>query len=133
MIAWKDEYSIGEDSIDNQHKNLFIIANDIYALLNNDLIIDKYDKIVAIVNQLKEYTIEHFADEEAFMMKGGYRKFLSHKTLHTDFIEKIDAVDLNQLDNGQNEYLRDIMSFVCDWLVQHILTEDKLITKSVEK
>lgn len=129
MITWKDEYSIGVDSIDEQHKQLFVIANDIFDLMNNDLITDKYDQILAIINQLKDYTVEHFTAEEEYMVKSGYRKFFSHKILHTDFIEKINAVDLNQIDNGQNDYLRDIMSFVCDWLVQHILTEDKLISQ----
>lgn len=128
MVVWKDEFCIGVNEIDEEHKQLFIIANEIYELLNNDLIIDKYDQIVSIINNLKDYTIKHFADEEAHMLRSGYRKFLSHKAAHIDFIEKINAVDLDKIDNGQNQYLIEIMNFVCNWLVEHILTEDKLIT-----
>ncbi|WP_378952561.1 bacteriohemerythrin [Pelosinus sp. sgz500959] len=128
MVVWKDEFSIGVDLIDEEHKHLFVIANEIYDLLNNDLIIDKYDQILYIINNLKDYTIKHFADEEAYMLNCGYRKFLSHKALHIDFIEKINAVDLEKIDNGQNQYLVEIMNFVCNWLIEHILTEDKMIT-----
>jgi hemerythrin len=61
------------------------------------------------------------------MLSCGYRKFLSHKAAHIDFVEKINAVDVDKIDNGQNQYLMEIMNFVCDWLVEHILTEDKMI------
>jgi hemerythrin len=127
VVLWKDEFSIGVEFIDAEHKYLFEIANRIYELANNDLILDKFDQILAIVDELREYTINHFAHEEKYMMDRGYRKFLSHKALHLDFIEKINHVDLDKIDNGQNQYLREIMDFVCNWLVEHILAEDKLI------
>ncbi|MEG6586888.1 bacteriohemerythrin [Dendrosporobacter sp. 1207_IL3150] len=127
MVAWKDEYSIGVADIDEQHKELFEIVNRTQELLKNELIVDKYDGIVAIINELKEYTIFHFKAEEEYMFKNGYKKFFSHKVLHQDFIEKIEKIDFAQLDNDQNKYLEGILVFVCEWLLDHILKEDKLI------
>ena len=128
MISWKDEYSIGVESIDGQHRRLFEIADEMYDLLNNELVTDKYDQIMEIINELSDYTVSHFAAEEAYMQKTGYRKFLSHKAKHQDFLDKLNDVDTERIDNGQNEYLRGILAFVCDWLVEHILQEDMLIT-----
>jgi hemerythrin len=128
MILWKHVYELGIPAIDEQHKKLFEIANEIDKLLNNELIIDKYDHIVAIVDELRDYTTEHFAAEEAYMLTNKYPKFLSHKVLHNEFIEKMGSIDFGQIDNEQNAYLKEILNFVIEWLVDHILKEDKFIS-----
>jgi hemerythrin len=127
MVEWKDEYSMGVESIDDQHKQLFIIADSIYALLKNELILDKYNKIIEIIEELKEYTVYHFKAEEEYMLDIGYKKFLSQKVAHTDFLEKMNTIEYDKIDNGQNEYLIGILDFVCTWLVEHIIKEDMLI------
>lgn len=128
MVKWKDEYYIGIEAIDEQHKELFEIANRIYALLKNELILDKYNKIVEIIDELKNYTIYHFKAEEEYMQSIKYRKFLSQKVAHNDFLEKMNSIDVDKIDNGHNQYLMEILDFVCEWLVEHIIKEDKLIT-----
>lgn len=130
MIKWKDEYSIGVERIDNQHKHLFEIANKAYEVLNNEFYTDKYDKIVEILNELEDYTIFHFKDEENLMKQLGYKKLLSHKVEHDDFINKIKSIDLEKVDYEQDKYLLDIFNFIVDWLVNHIIEKDKLITKN---
>jgi len=127
MISWKEEYRIGVDSIDEQHMKLLEIADSAYELLQNELITDKYDKIVEIIDELKDYTVYHFRSEEAYMTAIGYKKLLSQKVDHDDFIEKMNDIDLNKVDNGQNEYLCGILAFVIEWIDSHILKKDKLI------
>ncbi len=127
MVKWEDKYSLGVESIDEQHKELFQIANRIYELLKNEMILDKYDHIMEIIDELKNYTVDHFKGEEEYMKSIGYKKFLSHKVAHTDFLDKMENIDVNKIDNGHNEYLLSILDFVCLWLVEHILKEDKLI------
>ncbi len=128
MVQWKDEYCVGVQLIDEQHQQLFEIANRIFALLNNQLLTDKYDRIVEIIEELKDYTRYHFQSEEEYMTSIGYRKFLSQKVAHNEFLEKMDEIDLSKIDDGQNEYLHEILKFVSDWLVFHIIKQDKLIT-----
>lgn len=127
MVKWEEKYCLRVESIDEQHKELFQIANRIYDLLKNDLITDKYDHIVEIIEELKKYTVYHFKAEEEYMQSIGYKKFLSHKVAHNDFLEKMEGIDLDKIDNGHNEYLLGILDFVCVWLVEHIIKEDKLI------
>lgn len=130
MIQWKDEYAIGMDVIDEQHKRIFDIANRAYTLLKNELVTDKYDAIVEIVNELKEYTIYHFQTEEAHMQGIGYRRYFSQKIAHDNFLLKMDEVDLSKVDEDHNEYLLELLEFVTNWLLQHILKQDKLIVTS---
>ena len=44
--------------------------------------------------------------------------------MHNDFVEKIESIDLSKVDNEQNLYLKEILNFVGEWLVEHILVED---------
>ncbi|MEG1255484.1 hemerythrin family protein [Clostridium sp.] len=127
MIKWKDEYNIGVDKIDEQHKKLFEITNRAYALLENEFCIDKYDKIVEILEELKDYTIYHFKSEEEYMLSISYRKFLSQKVEHDEFIKKINDIDLNIIDENQDKYIISALEFIVNWITDHILTKDKLI------
>ncbi|SKA75761.1 hemerythrin [Caloramator quimbayensis] len=129
MIVWKDEYSIGVEHIDNQHRHLVEIANKAYDVLENQFYTDKYDKIAEILDELKGYTVLHFRDEEELMTNLKYKKFLSHKVEHDDFINKVKSIDLEKVDLNQEKYLLDIVNFIVDWLVSHIIEKDKLITQ----
>jgi hemerythrin len=128
LITWRDEFSIGVSEIDDQHRQLFDIANRAYVLLKNDLLADKYDAIVAIIEELKEYTVYHFNYEQEYMARIGYKKLLSHKVLHDEFIEKVNSVNINKIDEDQRQYLLDILEFVVKWIEGHILGQDKKIT-----
>jgi len=129
MIQWRDEFALGVPAIDEQHRKLFEIANRAYSVLKNELPVDKYDQIVNIFDELKDYTIYHFSFEENYMKSIGYRRFLSHKVQHDDFIQKINETDLNKLDENQEQYLIDTLEFVVDWIEKHILGVDKRIVQ----
>ncbi|HCW05722.1 MAG TPA: bacteriohemerythrin [Clostridium sp.] len=127
MLMWKDEYCIGIDKIDNQHKHLFEIGNRAYDLLNDQFRLDKYDRIVEIIEELRQYTIYHFKSEEEYMQSISYKKFFSQKVQHDYFIKKINEVDLSEIDENQDAYLKDLLAFVFEWILKHILEEDKMI------
>lgn len=129
LIKWKDEYSTGVEHIDEQHKELFRISQEIFNLYNNEFCVDKYDRIVELIEELKKYTVFHFNTEEEYMASINYKKLLSHKVDHADFIEKVSNVDLTSIDKDHDAYLLDILKFVVDWIVNHILEKDKLITQ----
>ncbi|MGE5543968.1 MAG: bacteriohemerythrin [Bacillota bacterium] len=129
MIQWRDEFALGVPAIDEQHKKLFEIANRAYSVLKNELLVDKYDQIVDIFDELKDYTVYHFGYEENYMKSIGYRRFLSHKVQHDDFIQKINEADLDKIDENQEKYLIDTLEFVVDWIEKHILGVDKRIVQ----
>ena len=130
MIKWKDEYSVGVEQIDNQYRRLFEIAGRAYNLLKEKLLVDKYDQIAAILQELKDYAVYHFDWEEEYMRSIGYRKYLSHKVIHDDFIERINAIVLEQVDTDQDKHLLDILDFVVSWIDGHILGQDKQYMQS---
>ncbi len=127
MIAWKEEYNTGVELIDEQHRKLLEIANRAHILLTDDFRMDKYDEIISILEELKEYTVYHFASEEAYMAEIQYSRLLSHKVEHNDFIEKINGVDLEKIDRNHNQSLLKILDFIVAWIDSHIIKKDKLI------
>ena len=130
MFNWKEDYVLGVELIDNQHRKLFEIANKAYVLLKDDLRSDKYNQIINIIEELKDYTIFHFNSEEQYMMSIGYKKFLSHKVEHNDFIEAINNVNLNKIDKNQDAYILELLQFVVKWIDEHILKQDKQIVSA---
>jgi len=129
MFEMKDEYRLGVSQIDDQHEKLFNLGESAYKLLKDEFSTDKYDKIVSIIKELEEYTIFHFRDEEAYMESIKYRKLLSQKVEHADFIKKVSEIDLRKVDEKQDEYIMEILDFLADWLVNHIIKQDLLIVK----
>lgn len=129
MIAWKDDFLVGIDEIDEQHKKLFAIANKAYELLNNDLYLDKYDRIVSIIEELKDYTVFHFTFEEEYMMKIKYKRFFTQKIQHESFMKKINEINLNEIDSDQDKSLLELLDFIINWISNHILIMDKQIGK----
>jgi hemerythrin len=128
MIEWRSEFLLGIEKIDEQHKKLFQIASEIHQAMRNQLVTDKYDEIVRLITELKDYTVFHFTYEEEYMSNIGYRKLLSHKVEHHDFVEKISNIDYNRVDMNQDEYLTELLDFVVDWIAKHIMETDRAYT-----
>lgn len=129
MYEMKPEYYTGIEFIDEEHKKLFDIANTAYELLMNEFIPDKYDYIMDVVIELKEYTRYHFDHEETYMTSIKYKRFLSQKVNHDDFIEKINQYDSDIVDEKQKESLLELLDFLTTWLIEHIYKMDKLIAE----
>lgn len=129
MYEMKEDYFTGIEFIDQEHAKLFSICNEAYELLMNDFIPDKYDYILSVVQELKDYTKYHFQHEEEYMTSVGYKRLLSQKVDHTDFIEKMDGFDTSSLDENQKDSLLELLQFLNDWLVGHIYKKDKLIAE----
>ena len=129
MFEMKPEYYIGIDMIDQEHKQLFDYANEAYELLQEEFTPDKYDKIDAILEKLRDYTVKHFTDEEAYMESIQYKKIFTQKIQHQEFIKKLDEfIDQHEKDEGdqeeQDEQIMDILNYLTDWLINHILPPD---------
>ena len=127
MLVWKDEYSIGVDLIDKQHKYLFDIGNNAYKLMSSDFSANKYDDIVIIIQDLRQYTKFHFMAEEEYMIKTNCKEYVIQKLEHDEFINKLDKMNLELVDEDPQKLIEDILAFIFDWLLSHILLKDKLI------
>ena len=127
MYEFKEEFKSGIEQIDAEHRRLFEIADQLYMLMIDEFIPDKYDYILQVLNELKDYAATHFKHEEEYMMKIRYRKLISQKAEHDEFIAKISKYDFDRIDENQRQVILDLLEFLNDWLIHHILESDKLI------
>lgn len=124
LFEWKEAYNTGISDIDTQHKRLFELGSQIFHLVNLKDGFDHYDDIVAIIDDLKEYTIYHFSFEEEYMKSKNFDNFDNHKILHDNLIDKISNIDLKDIDNKQSTVLIQLLDFIATWIGNHILKED---------
>lgn len=127
MYEFKEAFKIGIEQIDAEHRRLFEIADQLYMLMVDEFIPDKYDYILEVLNELKDYAATHFKHEEEYMMKIRHRKLFSQKAEHDEFIAKVSEYDFNKIDENQRQVILELLEFLNDWLIHHILESDKLI------
>lgn len=124
---FRDEYLTGIELIDGEHRELFNIVDKANRLMKSYDEASDYDKILDILDMLKEYTKEHFADEEEYMESIGYEGLDAQKRAHDAFIQKLENIDTAETDKIPRESLQQLLEFLLGWLVNHILYTDKKI------
>ncbi len=132
LFAFTDKYKTGIEFIDEEHKRLFEIIDETYELIHDNFIHDKYDQIISLLDQLKDYTEFHFHDEEEYMKSINYHGLEAQQQAHAAFIDKLVNIDIHELeamDDNQQQYLLDLVNFLVTWLANHILGADKKISK----
>ena len=129
MYEFKKEFLTGIEMIDREHKRLFEIAENLYQLKCREYVTDKYDHIREILTELRDYTMTHFEHEEAYMKSISYKRMFSQLSQQDALRETISGWDLDAIDEDQDEAIGDMLNLITDWLVNHILNEDKRIGK----
>lgn len=125
-----DDYLTGILLIDEEHRQLFAIVDKAYHLVKSCSVTDSYDEIIEIINELKDYTVRHFRDEEEYMESIHYEGIEAQKNAHAAFVAKLDGVDFLQIDENPQKYIEGLIEFLLGWLVNHILYTDKKIPVS---
>ena len=123
------EYLTGIELIDTEHGKLFDLANECYELVMNDTSDDRFDQIVALLEELRAYAATHFAHEEEYMERIQYERRFSERYQHLRFIQKLSEINLDEIDENQQEYLLGILDFLTRWLFGPIKVMDCRIPK----
>ena len=132
IFAFTEEYHTGIAFVDEEHKRLFEIIRETDEVIHAELLHDKYDQILRILEELRDYTEMHFQDEEAYMKRIGYEGLEAQKIAHNAFVEKLKEINLEDVDDHQEQYLEELIDYLLGWLIHHILKTDKLIPVSEE-
>jgi hemerythrin len=126
-FAFTDKYRTGIQMVDEEHQKLFEIIRQTNDVVHAELLHDKYDQIVNILEQLVQYTMVHFADEEKYMESIGYEGLELQRIAHRAFVDRLEEINLDEVDEHQQQYLDDLITFLLEWLTNHIMKMDKKI------
>lgn len=124
-FIWLDEYKIGNDIIDQEHQYLFDLANQIVAPYNDQ------QKTHQNVLTLYHYVREHFSHEEALMKQHDYPGYEDQVKEHELLAKRLDEISAGIL-RGEIKP-DDVMKFMRNWLLDHILGKDMLLGEFFRK
>ena len=124
-MLWNERFAFGITEIDDQHKQLFILIDQVNAL-EKDVKdgIDCYDEVYSVLKELEDYTVYHFEEEEKKLQAVGYEEFEAHKKEHDAFVLKVKETLTEDLDLRQEGVIRDLSEFLLEWVSNHILYTD---------
>ncbi len=124
IMIWNQSYSVGVQELDEQHKSLIRMINEMHYAMNND---KGQEAISSIVEQMFDYMELHFTTEEGYMQQYGYLGLQAHQRQHEEF--RVKARDLRERVNAGEFVLSfEIVQFLSDWLQSHIMVTDKKYT-----
>lgn len=129
---WKEEYRIGVELIDIQHRSLFAEALKLSRLIESGVEENKM-QIMQTILFLKNYALNHFRDEESYQISIGYADFEMHQAQHKSFIMTLLQHEklLKKSYFAENE-VKALMDTLVSWLVFHVANSDqKIVGKSV--
>lgn len=131
VMEWNDRLNIGVEQIDTAHKKLFSIMRRMAKLQENP---DNFKLLCEEgIKYFKNYTMNHFSEEEAYMRSIQYARYDMHKRLHDNLRDKtLPVLEKEVLETDYSiDSVQHFMGVCMAWLIQHIMNEDRAITGKV--
>jgi hemerythrin-like metal-binding protein len=119
LINWEESYSVGVKELDDQHKKMFELINELYEAIKASK-----DKtfMSEILGELLDYGKYHLDTEEKYFNETEYPGKESHKIIHKAYRDKIDEFYENKEDTLLSYK---IIDFLEDWWLDHVTSIDK--------
>lgn len=113
-LVWKeDEYSVGNAEMDDQHKMIFTIINELFA---NESSKSK----IEVLTELIDYSNVHFSSEENMLNDTSYAERFDHALLHDEYNKRL----VYFLDHIEDVDIEEIYDYARLWWSSHVLVED---------
>ncbi|MCX7880325.1 MAG: bacteriohemerythrin [Ignavibacteria bacterium] len=125
FITWNDSFSVGIAKIDNQHKRLIQIINKLDDAMKEG----KGKEILSeVLNELILYVNTHFKTEEEYMTQYNYDEYEQHRYEHEKLTDEVKRF-YDDFKGGRVVLSVQIMNFLRNWLMDHIVVKDKKLGK----
>ncbi len=119
-IKWNEKFELGFKKIDDQHKNLVGILNEVIEARNEN---KQAEIISGTLDKLVKYTQYHFSAEEKFMEEHNYPRIAEHKLLHKELVQEVEKIN-RDFDADNVEKVDEVFDLLIHWVLNHILEKD---------
>ena len=113
--------------MDLQHRKLVDLLNQLEMAMRNG---KGKEVIGAVLAELIQYTQTHFSSEERLMTANRFPDLALHKIEHTKLTQRVIKFKADY-ESGKVALTIPILSFLEDWLVNHIQGLDKVYGKAI--
>ncbi|AEF84340.1 hemerythrin family protein [Treponema primitia ZAS-2] len=123
LVKWEDRYSVGIQLMDDQHKELIRLTNELYkSCLASDEAARAY--FTTTIKATVDYVKYHFAAEEKLLENIKYPDIGNHKKWHESFVKQV-LEDAQNFEDGKKFVPNTFVRFLKDWILSHIAVEDQ--------
>jgi len=128
IATWDNSFRTGDRFVDTQHQELFRMVNDLH-----DAIVMGMGKhaLTATLENLINYTVEHFEEEECLMNEMHYPGLPRHHLRHKGLTDRVIAL-AGEFSAGRAVLPITLSQFLTDWLLHHIKEDDVAFIKYVQ-
>ena len=112
VVEWRDGFKIGVNQVDAEHRHLFTLVKSL-----------SLDNVQDTLNELLDYVVTHFTNEQELMDHSGYPEFREHLVLHEAFSSQVADFLASNSEWDENR-ITELRRFLNKWLVGHILTHE---------
>ena len=121
MIEWNDGLNLGVKDIDDDHKKLLRIINDLSDAINNN---ETKNVIETVFKEIQKHTKDHFSREETYLEECQCTKLEDHIKKHRAFCAELLELKTKALSSQNNISAQDVSIYITEWLLKHIIEED---------
>jgi len=130
FVAWDEKYSLKIKPIDNQHKELIKLTNELHkaCLSRNEEVKTAFKDAMS---RMVEYVHFHFGREQELLQRINYPDYPNHKRQHEALVKDIliAAKDYNE---GKKLVPNQFVRTLKDWIYSHIAVYDKLYASFID-
>lgn len=119
-VFWRDEYSVGVEQFDRQHRHLLEIINKLTARSGES---PDLELVSQTLKEMLDYAKEHFTAEEELMQQYAYPEIESQKKQHAYFLKTTTELSAYPV-SKKEESIDEIAEFLNVWWIIHILKWD---------
>ena len=121
-VTWDNAFSVGFEPIDNQHKELVTMINELFESCKQGAsVADK--AFLQTIKKAAEYARNHFSDEDKYMVQAHFPNLNEHRKQHDDFLATVLKA-INEFKAGNTAPI-ELARFLKKWLLNHIAVSDK--------
>lgn len=126
LLDWKDDYALGVEELDYEHRDLFDCVNSLFELCRDKA---DYDSVADCLGRLHARLAAHFALEENTMRTMKNPHYAAHKTVHDNFLSEVTEAVAGFGEGFEHATVDELARRVRDWIIDHITTFDRQLVE----
>jgi hemerythrin len=125
IVEWDDSMSIGLYLIDEQHRELVVLINNVADAIERNA---SQTEISRFIRRFYNYTITHFQTEESLMDHATYPEYFTQVKEHLDCSMK--AIEFHRRFVHDHDFdLKEFLDYIVSWFVKHTTGIDQTLAK----
>ena len=127
LLKWTDEFSVGIEEVDSEHKELIEMINGLHDVMQVGA---DYVQVVELLGEIYTQIAAHFAHEEKIMRNAHYPLYEAHKEDHETLLDDLREI----MDEVEADGSFDAVALSGDlnrWFMDHFHTHDARLHRAL--